>query len=79
MAMVVMFVIMAMVVIIAMIVIVRAVLTVRVAVPRVLAVLGMIVAVALGGTGLGGGHYAAIQHSSVWMCSSVSQWSAWSA
>ena len=42
-----------------------AVLAVRVIVPRVLAILRMIVAVALARAGLSRGHYAALQHSSV--------------
>ena len=46
-------------------VIVAAVLAVRVIVPRVLAILRMIVAVALARAGLSRGHYAALQHSSV--------------
>ena len=45
--------------------IVRAVITVRVIVSRVLAILRMIVAVAPVGAGFDGGHYAALQHSSV--------------
>ena len=48
-----------------MVVIVATVVAVRVIAPRVLAILRMIVAVAPMGAGLSGGHYAAIQHSSV--------------
>ncbi len=46
-------------------VIVAAVLAVRVIVPRVLAILRTVVVVALARASLSGGHYAALQHSSV--------------
>ena len=46
-------------------VIVAAVLAVRVIVPRVLAILRTIMVVALARARLSGGHYAALQHSSV--------------
>ena len=46
-------------------VIVAAVLAVRVIVPRVLAILRTIVVVALARASLSGGHYAALQQSSV--------------
>ena len=57
--------VMVMVMVMAVMMIVAAVLAVRVIVPRVPAILRMIVAVALARAGLSRGRYAALQHSSV--------------